>query len=72
MCLGAMPDKVRGARTMNWTAWTHNGITGGYTEAFERYTFATIKGAGHTTPQYQPLLSFELFSRWLAGGPLST
>jgi len=54
-------------RVSNWSAWSHNGITGGYHESFERYSFATIKGAGHTAPQYQPVLTFELIQRWLAG-----
>lgn len=70
-CLGEIPPEVRGERIQNWTAWTHNGITGGYTESFERYSFATIKGAGHTTPQYQPLLTYQVFSRWIAGLALS-
>jgi len=54
-------------RVSNWSAWSHNGITGGYHESFERHSFATIKGAGHTAPQYQPVLTFELIQRWLAG-----
>ena len=54
-------------RVSNFTPWSHNGITGGYYERFERYSFATIKGAGHTAPQYQPVLTFELIARWLAG-----
>jgi len=56
----------------SWKPWTHNGngVTAGYYEVFERYIFATVKGAGHTVPQYQPATTFQLLSSWLAGSSL--
>ena len=50
-----------------------NGQTAGYWEQFEQptYTFATIKGAGHEAPQYQPLAAFNLFQRFMTTQSLS-
>ena len=47
-------------RTRPWTPWRRDGILLGYWEQFERYTFATVKGAGHTVPQYMPLAGLLL------------
>ena len=57
LAVGAAVGAAR--RTAPWRPWTVNGITAGYWEEFDRYTFATVKGAGHTVPQYQPLTSFD-------------
>jgi len=67
-CLGELDADV--VRTAPWQPWTFNGITAGYFEQFDRYTFATVKGAGHTVPQYQPKTTFQLISRWLANASL--
>eukprot|EP00928_Gymnodinium_smaydae_P083175 TRINITY_DN66423_c0_g1_i1.p1 TRINITY_DN66423_c0_g1~~TRINITY_DN66423_c0_g1_i1.p1 ORF type:complete len:518 (-),score=31.33 TRINITY_DN66423_c0_g1_i1:218-1771(-) len=61
-CLAELPPMNQ---TQAWTPYRHNGIVIGYWEAYERYTFATVKGAGHTVAQYQPLAGYQLFSRWL-------
>eukprot|EP00927_Polykrikos_kofoidii_P054523 TRINITY_DN48935_c0_g1_i1.p1 TRINITY_DN48935_c0_g1~~TRINITY_DN48935_c0_g1_i1.p1 ORF type:complete len:493 (-),score=39.59 TRINITY_DN48935_c0_g1_i1:112-1590(-) len=64
-CLGELSPNV--TRISKWRPWTtHNGITAGYFEMFDRYTYATVKGAGHTVPQYQPRTTFQLMSRWIA------
>jgi len=55
-----------------WQPWSVNGITAGYFEEYDRYTFATVKGAGHTVPQYQPKTTFELVTRWFANVSLSS
>ncbi|KAI3445875.1 hypothetical protein Pfo_002540 [Paulownia fortunei] len=57
-----------------WRAWTVNGQVAGYTEKYknnEAYlTFATVKGAGHTAPEYKPKQCFAMFKRWLSLYPL--
>jgi len=54
-----------------WSPWFVNGATAGYVEYFDTYTFATVKGAGHETPLYQPLSALNMFSRFLAQGNLN-
>lgn len=63
-CLAELSESGAVRRIGPWRPWTVNGITAGYWESFDRYTFATVKGAGHTVPQYQPLTTFELLSWW--------
>lgn len=48
-----------------WGPWYVNGATAGYVEYFDTYTYATIKGAGHEAPEYQPLNSLAMFDRFL-------
>jgi hypothetical protein len=45
-------------------------ITAGYVEVYDKYTFATVRGAGHEVPQYQPLFAQTLFTRFLQTGSL--
>jgi len=68
MCLAELRGSVQ--RITDWRPWTHNGITAGYFEVFDRYTYATVKGAGHTVPQYQPTTAFQLMNRWLSNSSL--
>lgn len=58
-CLG----ELNARNTIPWQPWYVNGQTAGYWEQFSSptYTFATIKGAGHEAPQYQPLAAFNMF-----------
>jgi len=51
--------------TNAWQPWFVNGATAGYVEVYETVTYATIKGAGHEAPQYQPLTALNLFERYL-------
>lgn len=67
-CLAQLERSGAIVRRTNWTTWRVGGIAAGYTESYDRLTFATVRGAGHTVPQYQPLLSYELFTRWLMSG----
>lgn len=62
-CLGQLYDVVSNVKP--WKPWRINGWHAGYVEEFDRYSFATIKGAGHEAPQYQPATAFNLFSRFL-------
>ncbi|KAM1003448.1 hypothetical protein ACFX2C_003769 [Malus domestica] len=51
-----------------WRPRTSNGQVAGYTQGYENnLTFLTVKGSGHTVPEYKPREAFDLFSRFLAG-----
>ncbi|CAD6206519.1 unnamed protein product [Miscanthus lutarioriparius] len=55
----------------DWRAWHLNGQAAGFTITYtNNLTFATVKGGGHTTPEYQPEESFAMAQRWLDGEPL--
>ncbi|KAI3445876.1 hypothetical protein Pfo_002541 [Paulownia fortunei] len=58
----------------NWRPWKVNGQVAGFTIRYsdnESYlTFATIKGSGHTPPEYSPKQCFAMISRWLSHDPL--
>nr|XP_051183705.1 serine carboxypeptidase-like 7 [Lolium perenne] len=54
-----------------WRAWHLDGQSAGFTETYSNnLTFATIKGGGHTAPEYQPERCLAMFSRWISGEPL--
>ncbi|CAI0393440.1 unnamed protein product [Linum tenue] len=59
-----------------WRHWLLNNQVAGYTRTYSdpRYynlmTFATVKGAGHTAPEYKPPECYAMFKRWIAGEPL--
>ncbi|CAJ1823215.1 unnamed protein product [Sphenostylis stenocarpa] len=51
-----------------WRPWNSNDQVSGYLQAYENnLTFLTIKGAGHTVPEYKPREALDFFSRWLEG-----
>ncbi|CAI0559702.1 unnamed protein product [Linum tenue] len=51
-----------------WRPWISNGEVAGYTQGYENnLTFLTIKGAGHTVPEYKPTEALNFYSRFLAG-----
>ncbi|CAN1274570.1 Serine carboxypeptidase-like 6 [Linum perenne] len=59
-----------------WRPWLLNNQVAGYTRIysapshFNLMTFATVKGGGHTAPQFKPPQCFAMFQRWIGGQPL--
>ncbi|GMI70872.1 serine carboxypeptidase-like 20 [Hibiscus trionum] len=54
-----------------WRPWTSNGQVAGYLQGYDHnLTFLTIKGAGHTVPEYKPQEALDFYSRFLAGKPI--
>ncbi|KAK9077226.1 hypothetical protein SSX86_005563 [Deinandra increscens subsp. villosa] len=53
----------------NWDAWYVNYQEAGYKTTYARddysLVFATVKGAGHTAPEFKPEECFEMVKRWL-------
>ena len=74
--IAAMQGKVK---VQGWRLWLDSrGQIGGYTEQYSargaaadaqlrsgELIFATVRGAGHMVPTYQPLRAFELFRSFL-------
>uniref|UniRef100_A0A251SD06 Putative peptidase S10, serine carboxypeptidase, Alpha/Beta hydrolase fold protein n=1 Tax=Helianthus annuus TaxID=4232 RepID=A0A251SD06_HELAN len=54
-----------------WRSWKLNGQIAGYTESYSnKMTFVTVKGGGHTAPEYKPRESVAMFKRWISNHPL--
>ncbi|KAF8689256.1 hypothetical protein HU200_042047 [Digitaria exilis] len=54
-----------------WRPWFVGGQVAGFTRSYSNnLTFATVKGGGHTAPEYMPRQCFAMFERWLSGDPL--
>ncbi|KAL6868130.1 hypothetical protein ACP4OV_014975 [Aristida adscensionis] len=55
----------------DWRAWHLDGQSAGFTIAYtNNLTFTTIKGGGHTAPEFQPERCLAMFSRWISNKPL--
>ncbi|KAJ6948393.1 hypothetical protein NC651_002665 [Populus alba x Populus x berolinensis] len=54
-----------------WHPWYLKGEVGGYTQVYRGdLTFATVRGAGHQVPTYQPLRALSLIKHFLDGTSL--
>ncbi|KAI4382984.1 hypothetical protein MLD38_008871 [Melastoma candidum] len=54
-----------------WRPWMVKSEVGGYTQVYKGdITFATVRGAGHMVPSYQPSRALVLVSHFLGGTPL--
>ncbi|XP_050272311.1 serine carboxypeptidase 24-like isoform X2 [Quercus robur] len=53
-----------------WYPWYADDQVGGWTEVYDQLTFATVRGAGHEVPLFQPKRAFILFKSFLAGKEL--
>ncbi|KDP42099.1 hypothetical protein JCGZ_01887 [Jatropha curcas] len=58
----------------SWRVWSVDNETAGYTRKFENgdfsLTYATVKGAGHFTPEYKPKECYYMVYNWTSGLPL--
>ncbi|XP_047259720.1 serine carboxypeptidase-like 40 [Capsicum annuum] len=56
-----------------WYPWFHNDYeVGGYTQIYRNnLTFATVRGAGHQVPSFQPARALSLAKHFLEGTQLS-
>jgi len=54
-----------------WRPWFVDRQVAGFTRSYSNnLTFATVKGGGHTAPEYMPSQCFAMFARWVSGDPL--
>lgn len=57
--------------TDEWRPWYLGDQVAGYTQGYDHnLTFLTIKGAGHTVPEYKPAEALAFYSRFLNGGSI--
>lgn len=55
----------------DWRPWIVEGQFAGYTRTYSnQMTFATVKGGGHTAPEYKPAECHAMFERWISHKPL--
>ncbi|XP_026383202.1 serine carboxypeptidase-like 7 [Papaver somniferum] len=55
----------------DWRPWLLDDQFAGYTTTYSSgLTYATVKGAGHTAPEYRPKESYAMFERWISHAPL--
>ncbi|KAK6256639.1 hypothetical protein QUC31_000098 [Theobroma cacao] len=50
-----------------WHPWYSNSEVGGYVVGYKGVIFATVRGAGHTVPSYQPERALTMITSFLQG-----
>ncbi|XP_077218533.1 serine carboxypeptidase-like 40 [Tasmannia lanceolata] len=61
-------EKLKLPVETTWYPWYNNGEVGGYSVVYKgNLTFATVRGAGHEVPSYQPVRALELIDTFLQG-----
>jgi len=63
-------DKLKLPIDTPWYPWVNGDEVGGYTVIYKGLTFATVRGAGHEVPEFQPSRALTLFKYFLNGKPL--
>ncbi|KAF3956590.1 hypothetical protein CMV_018292 [Castanea mollissima] len=53
--------------TTKWRPWYSDNEVGGYVIGYKGVTFATVRGAGHEVPSYQPERALTMISSFLTG-----
>ncbi|KAK4605733.1 hypothetical protein RGQ29_000148 [Quercus rubra] len=54
-----------------WRSWHSKGQVAGYLQGYDNnLTFLTVKGSGHTVPEYKPQEALDFYRRWLEGKPI--
>ncbi|MED6208074.1 hypothetical protein PIB30_041629 [Stylosanthes scabra] len=54
----------------DWRPWYTNVQVAGYTRTYSNaMTFATVKAAGHTAPEYKPQECFHMYTNWISERP---
>ncbi|KAH9689989.1 serine carboxypeptidase-like 18 [Citrus sinensis] len=55
----------------DWRPWILHSQVAGYTRTYSnQMTYATVKGGGHTAPEYRPAECYAMFQRWINHDPL--
>ncbi|KAF3792852.1 Serine carboxypeptidase II-3 [Nymphaea thermarum] len=66
-------DELKWPVATKWYPWSSGYEVGGYTFAYPgNFTFATIRGAGHQVPSYQPGRALSYIKHFLLGVALPT
>ncbi|XP_059456628.1 serine carboxypeptidase-like 7 isoform X1 [Corylus avellana] len=54
-----------------WRPWLVDLQVAGFTRGYSNHlTYATVKGGGHTAPEYRPKECYAMFKRWTSQAPL--